>query len=1614
VSNLPAIDLERKSLKEWPSDAIRKQMPSGGGGVKLLLQQNYLRHIPDSAARALTQVLLLNVAGNQLDAVNPALAALTQLRVLDLSNNQLVSLPPALLPALRSLRFCGLEGNALVALPELHGDRLPLDRISLGSNQLRALPTSLFAACRLLRTLDAPRNFIVDLPPEVALLAQLARLDLSANMLTQLPAQLGACTALCTLLVGLNQLQALPSALAHLTRLELLGAGGNRLLGVMTGIGALTNLQRLELQENLLTALPPELALLPLSEAQIDISGNNKLVSPPPATVRAGKWLAYLRDMLQQAGASNRAKVMLVGKENVGKTSLREAFTNRKKRSAVKLSTDGIDIETVACSVQASNGAAVSIRLNVWDFAGQDIYYTSHELFLSDSAVYLVVWDARYDFDDAQHNNVGFWLRNIVARAGRDVPIIVVATHIDHASCTDSVVNAKLLQLSSTYAAVYPNIRSYRAVSTIKGDGIEALLQQVGTCVLALPGVGAPIPAAYLALEEMLANLAALLSGKKAPALTWDEWQRVARRCSITDDELLRRATLYLHSVGSIIFFEADARAGHLVVVEPQWLTKCVATILTTKHRAVRADGVLTSQMLQQIWRAPDYPPELHGHLRALLERFEVMHPLRSLLSGTARSALASSASLPRVSMRATMRASSSSSSSFEAAAAVGTAMRARPSSFSFEPEHSDDYLRGAAAAAAPAAATGDDYLVVAMLPDVRPVAADQFMAQRSEKSFTRLFAFDFLPMGLLSRFLIRCADLASIGAYWRHGFMAARGSTRLLVEVRGDVLAIRTRGTSAAELLRECTSALQSFVSTWFKVPYKIEVECVHCLDAGDRKPFLFPLQHCESVVAGGKSHVMCRGNFPVRVELLVPDVAMSDLESARIRESDLEIGRQLGSGSYGTVCAATYQGRAVAVKVLQATTSEGMADFRGEVWCLAGLDHPNIVNLIGFALTPPMLVIDLARGGDLFHFLHEPALAARLDVPLQVRMAYEIALGMRYLHSATPPILHRDLKSPNVLVTSHELNEPTLCKISDFGLAGRLYAGQLQDNKRVANPTWVAPEIMSGRPFSPVSDVYSFGILLWELFSHEMPFEELNIKFMHQLEDAVRAGARPTIPASASNAHLAALMQACWHQTPEQRPSFSSVCQVLKDSVAPALAPGAVLVDMQAVAADGAADDSAAGGVPSVAGELVRQLVHSSSTAQVCTLAYVAQARQVWGGCSDGTIVVWSMDNGTELSRLTTQSRSAVQAIRVFDGAVWCSSGGGEFVSVWRANMMVDESLLRRSGTLYAGNRSPHHCVLDINRLVLFRDDRATLVDEVLLGDAALVLQPDSLSFLLQLPGGARNVALQCSDRTDYEIWTSLLRDAINAAARSVAHCLQSMNWRELQHGVKTKVLRLDAAKARGRANSSAVPMASGAAARADVPLCAMAGVQQDVWVSGNDCVLRVFDRQTRAPRFALQLDVSAVAASADVAIATLQRVNGVLWIAVGSVIVRLDVQSLTLLDFLVGHKAPVRDVRQTTSGEVWSFAADNAVRVWSVVSGECLRRIDFSAPVTAVAAVGDALWLAFGASVDVWDTVKYVRRKRLTASNEHSTRQMVLVSNKAVWSLHSDKRVPVRVWH
>ncbi|KAI3743502.1 hypothetical protein L1987_61212 [Smallanthus sonchifolius] len=284
-------------------------------------------------------------------------------------------------------------------------------------------------------------------------------------------------------------------------------------------------------------------------------------------------------------------------------------------------------------------------------------------------------------------------------------------------------------------------------------------------------------------------------------------------------------------------------------------------------------------------------------------------------------------------------------------------------------------------------------------------------------------------------------------------------------------------------------------------------------------------------------------------RVEI-VPDRTTLDVDAFVIPWTDMVLKEKIGEGSFGTVCRADWNGEDVAVKTLsleQDFHPERFNEFWREVAIMRRLQHPNIVLFMGVVTQPPNLsiVTEYLPRGSLFSLLHKPGPKKILDERHRLMMAFDVAKGMNYLHKRNPPIVHRDLKSPNLLVDKNYT-----VKVADFGLS-RLKANTFLSSKSAAGtPQWMAPEVLNDDPSDEKSDVYSFGVILWELVTLQMPWS--NLKAAQVVAAVGYKHKRLEIPRDV-NRQVAALIEACWATEPWKRPSFASIMESLRLLIKP-----------------------------------------------------------------------------------------------------------------------------------------------------------------------------------------------------------------------------------------------------------------------------------------------------------------------------------------------------------------------------------------------------------------------------------------------------------------------------
>jgi len=211
---------------------------------------------------------------------------------------------------------------------------------------------------------------------------------------------------------------------------------------------------------------------------------------------------------------------------------------------------------------------------------------------------------------------------------------------------------------------------------------------------------------------------------------------------------------------------------------------------------------------------------------------------------------------------------------------------------------------------------------------------------------------------------------------------------------------------------------------------------------------------------------------------------ISSDDSSSWEIEHKDLTMERTIGSGAYGAVYAGTWRGAKVAIKVMKSLTSDQLKSFQFEFDTMKNLrPHANCIRLFGICREPFSIITELMENGSLADLIQKKDLSESLAN----KISLGIAKGMVHLHYEN--IVHRDLAARNVLLTGDF--EP---KISDFGLSRFLSDGDSNKTESVVGPLkWMAPESISERVYSNASDVWSFGVVLVEIYTQDIPYPEL-----------------------------------------------------------------------------------------------------------------------------------------------------------------------------------------------------------------------------------------------------------------------------------------------------------------------------------------------------------------------------------------------------------------------------------------------------------------------------------------------------------------------------------------
>ncbi|RHN74468.1 putative protein kinase TKL-Pl-6 family [Medicago truncatula] len=285
-------------------------------------------------------------------------------------------------------------------------------------------------------------------------------------------------------------------------------------------------------------------------------------------------------------------------------------------------------------------------------------------------------------------------------------------------------------------------------------------------------------------------------------------------------------------------------------------------------------------------------------------------------------------------------------------------------------------------------------------------------------------------------------------------------------------------------------------------------------------------------------------------------PDISFGEFDISTLQiimNADLEELRELGSGTFGTVYHGKWRGSDVAIKRIKKSCFSGRSseqerltiEFWREADILSKLHHPNVVAFYGVVQDGPggtmATVTEFMVDGSLRHVLLRKD--RYLDRRKRLIIAMDAAFGMEYLHAKN--IVHFDLKCDNLLVNMKDPLRP-ICKVGDFGLS-KIKRNTLVTGGVRGTLPWMAPELLNGssNKVSEKVDVFSFGIVLWEILTGEEPYA--NMHYGAIIGGIVNNTLRPTIP-SYCDLEWRTLMEQCWAPNPAVRPSFTEIARRLR----------------------------------------------------------------------------------------------------------------------------------------------------------------------------------------------------------------------------------------------------------------------------------------------------------------------------------------------------------------------------------------------------------------------------------------------------------------------------------
>jgi internalin A len=632
LSNLTQLNLSHNPIAQIP-----EALAQLSNLTELVLWDNQITQIPDALAKlceALAQqsnLTKLDLSRNQITQIPEAISQLSNLTQLDFGWNQITQIPEAI-SQLSNLTKLGFGWNQITQIPEDLGQLSNVTRLFLWNNQITQIPDVIGQLSNLrglylsenqitqipdaigqlsnLRQLYLSNNQITEIPDAISQLSNLTLLNFSHNQITQIPEAIAQLFNLTLLFLNSNQITEIPDAIGQLLNLTWLSVSNNQITKIPEAIAQLSNLTQLSVSNNQIETIPECLETLPQLK-YLDLRRNPLPVSPEvlgpanqneePGTPAA--IFNYLRQLRSgEVRPLNEAKVHLVGQSSVGKTSLINRLIDNKYNPN-ESQTDGLNITDWKITVNTK-----PVKLNVWDFGGQEINHATHQFFLTKRSLYLLVCNCR---DNEKTNCLEEWLKWIES-FGDASPVILVGNKCDEQPLD---LNRKALRDK------YPNIKAIIETSCQSGTGIDELRSALHTEISQLKEVYDLLPLSWFQVKQCLENL-------DKDIISISEYATICAKENIFEETDQTQLIGLLHNLGIVLNFREHPILQSTNILNPHWVTEGIYALLSDDVLKVTTKGILTYADLSRILESNKYPSHRYHCLTGLMGEFELCFPV--------------------------------------------------------------------------------------------------------------------------------------------------------------------------------------------------------------------------------------------------------------------------------------------------------------------------------------------------------------------------------------------------------------------------------------------------------------------------------------------------------------------------------------------------------------------------------------------------------------------------------------------------------------------------------------------------------------------------------------------------------------------------------------------------------------------------------------------------------------------------------------------------------------------------------------------------------------------------------------------------------------------------